>query len=292
MNTSGPDLETHLATLGVAAGTDLSELGDLARRAAVSAGDLVRERRPERVGVEATKSSPTDVVTAMDRASEALIREAIAAERPDDAVLGEEYGASGPSPTGLTWVVDPIDGTVNYLYGLPAYAVSVAVVAGDPTTDGAWTTVAGCVHNPVTGQVWTATLGGGAWAGERRLALGEGPPLSAALVATGFGYDAGRRAGQARVLADVLPAVRDIRRLGACAIDLCLVAEGVVDAYYERGVHAWDMAAGRLVVTEAGGVVTGLGGMPAGEAMVVAGSPRTVQALREVLITAGALEGP
>ncbi|MFN8077401.1 MAG: inositol monophosphatase family protein [Kineosporiaceae bacterium] len=268
-------------------------LMEVAREAAEQAAALVRDGRPERVAVAATKSSPTDVVTAMDRASERLLREVLRRHRPDDAVLGEEYGTDGGAPaTGLTWIVDPIDGTVNYLYGLPAYAVSVAVVAGDPSTDGAWSPVAACVHNPATGQVWTAGLGQGAWAGPRRLSLGEGPAPEAALVATGFGYDAQRRAGQAQVLTTVLPRVRDIRRLGACAVDLCLVAEGVVDAYYERGVHAWDMAAGRLVVTEAGGVVDGLGGLPAGEAMVVAGPHVTVAALRDILITAGALDQP
>lgn len=290
---TSPAAVPSLPELGVSADVDVAALAELAREAALAAGGLVREQRPDAVSVAGTKSSPTDVVTAMDRASERLLREVITSRRPDDAILGEEYGAGKDAPaTGLTWVVDPIDGTVNYLYGLPAYAISVAVVAGDPTVDGAWTPIAGCVHNPVTGQVWTAALGQGSWAGERRLELGQGPSLDAALVATGFGYDSRRRAGQAQVLASVLPVVRDIRRLGACAIDLCMTAEGIVDAYYERGVHAWDMAAGTLIVTEAGGVVVGLGDLPRGEAMVVAGPPATVDALCELLLTTGATDLP
>jgi len=282
-----------LRDLGLDPALDVAALRDLARAAAVEAGSLVARSRRGDVAVAGTKSSPTDVVTATDRASERLIREYIGGRRGGDAFLGEEYGtAEGSGSTGLTWVVDPIDGTVNFLYGLPAYAVSVAVVAGDPSRDGAWTPVAGCVHNPETGQVWTAGLGLGSAAGSRRLALGEGPELSAALIATGFGYDSARRAGQAQVLASVLPAVRDIRRVGACALDLCMVAEGIVDAYYERGVHAWDMAAGRLIVTEAGGVVRGLADQPPGEAMVLAGAAGTVAALSELLIAASALDRP
>lgn len=264
-------------------GTDPALLARLAEELAREAGALIlageAERPGERPEVESTKSSPTDVVTAMDRAVEALLRERLAVARPGDAVLGEEAGMATGS-TGLTWVLDPIDGTVNYLYRMPAYAVSVAVVTGDPGVPGGWQPVAGCVHQPATGATWRAARGSGAWLGERRLWLGPAPELAQALVATGFGYRTERREGQARVLAQVLPRIRDIRRIGSAALDLCAVAGGTVDAYYERGVNVWDIAAAALVLTEAGGELVGLRGAPAGPEMVVAAGP----GLRERLV--------
>ncbi len=151
--------------------------------------------------------------------------------RPGDAVLGEEYGEAGTGrrPGTVRWIVDPIDGTVNYLYGLPHYAVSLAA-----EVDGE--VVAGVVRNAATGEEWTATAGGGAWRDGRRLTGSPATDLGQALVATGFGYDAARRAHQAAVLAELIPRVRDIRRFGAAALDLCLAAEGRVDAYYEKGL--------------------------------------------------------
>ena len=257
------------------------ELLALAESAARRAGELVHGRRPDRLEVD-TKSSPTDVVTQMDLAAEALLREILGTARPDDGMLGEEAGLT-PGTSGLTWVLDPIDGTVNYLYGIPAYMVSVAVVTGDPTADGAWSPVAGCVHSPADGQTWTAGSGQGAFLDGHRLHLGPPPPLAHALVATGFGYRAERRRSQARVVAELLPRVRDIRRFGCAALDLCMVATGRVDAYYERGLHAWDMAAARLVVTEAGGVVRGLGDLPPSQTMVIAGGTPLVDELGELL---------
>jgi myo-inositol-1(or 4)-monophosphatase len=250
---------------------------DLAEQVALEAGALIRsgerDRPGERPEVESTKSSPTDVVTAMDKAVEDLLRSRLAAARPGDGRLGEEAGFE-PGRTGLTWVLDPIDGTVNYLYRIPAYAVSVALVEGDPTVPGAWRSLAGCVLQPATGATWTAGLGQGARLGARPLRLAPPPELSQALVATGFGYRVERRTGQARVLTGVLPRVRDIRRIGSAALDLCGVATGTVDAYYERGVNAWDIAAAQLVLAEAGGAVHGLRGAPAGPDMVVgAGDP-------------------
>jgi len=264
---SGPaELVTDPAQLPIAALLRLAQ--DAARRA----GELVHLRRPDRLEVD-TKSSPTDVVTQMDRAAEQLLREVLLQARPDDGLLGEEAGLT-TGTSGLTWVVDPIDGTVNYLYGIPAYAVSVAVAVGDVTVDGAWTPVAGCVHSPASGQTWTAGWGQGARFNGRPLRMAPPPPLPAALIATGFGYRAARRGNQARVIASLLPRVRDLRRIGCAAMDLCMVAGGQVDAYFERGLHAWDMAAARLVVTEAGGTVRGLGSTPPSELMVVAaGSP-------------------
>lgn len=259
----------------------VQELLALAESAARRAGELVHGRRPDRLEI-GTKSSPTDVVTQMDTAAEELLRELIGTARPDDGLLGEEAGLQ-PGTSGLTWVVDPIDGTVNYLYGLPAYAVSVAVVAGDPTVDGAWAPLAGCVHNPAGGETWTAGLRRGAFLDGRRLQMAAPPRLPGALVATGFGYRAARRRNQARVLASLLPQIRDIRRLGCAAIDLCMLATGRVDAFFERGLHAWDLAAARLVVTEAGGRVRGLGSAPPSQAMVVAGCPPLVDDLAALL---------
>ena len=268
------------------ADVDVADLMAVAERVAREAGELVSRGRPDRVTVAATKSSPQDVVTAMDYASEELLRRRLAELRPDDGVLGEERGfVAGGS--GVTWVVDPIDGTVNYLYGQPAYAVSVAAVtapdaqAPDPLT---WTVLASCVHAPVYGVTYTAGRGLGAFRDGARLAIGPGPDeLSGCLVGTGFGYRAERRAAQGRVVAALLPQVRDIRRVGSAAVDLCSVAAGTLDAHYERGLQPWDLAGASLVVTESGGVVVGLRGEPATDAMTVAGPPAVVARLAPLL---------
>ena len=255
----------------------------LAVEAAVEAGRLVVRERPARVDVHRTKSTDLDIVTVMDTRAEELLRARLADARPDDGVLGEE-GGGRRGTTGLTWVLDPIDGTVNYLYDLPAYAVSVAVVVGDPAVPGAWSTVAGAVVSPRTGEVFHARAGGGAHLALLDAGGAPGPSgqlgvtdvgdLGQVLLATGFAYDRASRQGQARVVADLLPRVRDVRRMGAAALDLCHVAAGRVDAYYELGTNAWDYAAGVLLVTEAGGVVSGLAaGSPPSRAMVVAGGP-------------------
>lgn len=270
-----------------AATVSVPELVELAERVARRAGAVVAERRRGVVDVAATKSSVNDVVTAVDEESERIVREEIARARPDDAVLGEEGGATAGA-SGLTWVVDPIDGTVNYLYGLDSYSVSVAVVAGEPDPE-RWDLLAGCVHAPAMGVTWRAGRGHGAWRNDERMPLlGDGPVLEQSLVGTGFGYTVAERTAEAAVLAQVLPQVRDIRRLGSCAVDLCLVAEGRMDAYYESGLNPWDMAAGALVVAESGGVVRGLRGRgPSGE-MTVAGPARLVGELGAALQRAGA----
>jgi myo-inositol-1(or 4)-monophosphatase len=264
-------------------------LMELAARLARAAGDLVRSGRPDRVLVSATKSSATDVVTEMDVAAEALLRSLLAEHRPDDAILGEE-GEFHPGSSGLTWVLDPIDGTVNYLYGIPAYAVSVAVVAGgpDPAT---WTAVAGAVHAVPDGRTWTAGRGLGAYLDGNRLRVNDARPLAESLVGTGFGYTRQRRTEQARLVAEVLPLVRDIRRIGAASLDLCAIATGGLDLYYERGLKPWDLAAGGLVAQEAGAVVTGLHGAPAGEQMTVAGPAASVLELTRLLEQNGAASG-
>jgi myo-inositol-1(or 4)-monophosphatase len=254
---------------------DPHELLALAEQMAREAGRLIVEERPRDLGVATTKTSVTDIVTEMDQRAEQLLVDRITTARPDDGILGEE-GAARTGTSGVTWVVDPIDGTVNYLYELPSYAVSVAARVGDDV-------VAGAVVNPVSGEVWTALRGEGAWLDGRRLQLGEPPELAMALVATGFGYDPRRRAAQAAVLQVVLPRVRDVRRAGAASLDLCAVATGRVDGYYEQGLKPWDLAAGGLVATEAGAVVTGLHGRPAGEALVVAARPPLVGALVALL---------
>jgi myo-inositol-1(or 4)-monophosphatase len=264
-----------------------ADLLELACRVAVAAGRLLigSGGRPR---VVATKSSPTDVVTDADHAAEALIRDLIGDARPGDRILGEEGGETG-SGSGVRWIVDPLDGTVNYLYGLPDWAVSVA---GE--VDG--TVVAGAVFVPRRDELFSAGLGGGAWlssgaldwrgedtAPPVRLACNADVPLDRALVATGFGYEAARRLVQGEVLAGVLPRVRDIRRGGSAAVDLCSVASGGVDAYYERGVNLWDIAAGALIVSEAGARVTGLHGRAASPSMTLAAAPPLLAELHDLL---------
>jgi myo-inositol-1(or 4)-monophosphatase len=259
---------------------------ELACEMATAAGKLLLERR--RPEIVATKSSPTDVVTDADHAAETLIRERITAQRPGDRILGEEGGetpAAGAA-TGVRWIVDPLDGTVNYLYGLPDWAVSIAAEA-----DG--TVVAGAVFVPRRDELYSAAAGAGAFlssgfspagpAGATRLACNTGVPLGSALVATGFGYGAGQRQIQGEVLAVVLPRVRDIRRGGSAAVDLCSVASGTVDAYYERGVNLWDIAAGSLIAAEAGAGVTGLHGRKAGPSMTLAAGPGLLRDLHDLL---------
>ena len=271
---------------------DLAALEDLATRVAVAAGRLVVDERPSEVEASATKSSPTDIVTVMDTRAEELIRQLLLAERPDDAVLGEE-GDDHPGTTGITWVVDPIDGTVNYLYDIPAYAVSIAAAEGDPQAPGQWRVLAGAVADPALRRVFHAKAGGGAY--ERgwdeatdapspaRLHVGSVELLSGALVGTGFGYTPERRTEQGEKLLELLPLVRDIRRIGSAALDLCAVASGRLDGFYEVGLNPWDMAAGWLIVTESGGVVTGPGGGPPQAALTVAGNPAVQPKLLAVL---------
>lgn len=261
-------------------------LVDLAERLARSAGDLIRTGRPDTVAVAATKSSEVDPVTAMDLASETHLRELLARFRPDDGVLGEEHGRE-PGSTGLTWVLDPIDGTVNYLYGVPAYAVSVGLVAGEPDPE-TWVPVAGCVHAVPGGRTYTGARGLGAFRDGARLAANPARSLATSLVGTGFGYTPERRRAQGRVLAELLPRVRDIRRIGSAALDLCRVAEGTLDLHYERGLNPWDLAAGQIIALEAGAQVTGLRGRAASADMAVVGPSGTVDELVALLADLGA----
>ena len=271
MSDTGTDAETTV---------DPWQLLELARTAADEAARLLVERRPADLGVADTKSSPTDVVTEMDTASEQLIRKLVLTQRPDDAFLGEEGGAdSGRSA--VRWVVDPIDGTVNYLYDLPYWCVSVGV-----EVDGV--TVAGVIAAPRLGEVYTAVRGAGSWCNGTRLRVRPPTELSEALVATGFDYGAERRERQGALVGALLPRVRDIRRSGSAALDLCSVAVGRVDGYYEHGRAEWDRSAGTLIASEAGALVQGLHGQPAGEAIVLAAPPGTFAALHDALVALGA----
>lgn len=259
---------------------NLESLARLATEVAVAAGELAAKRRAGGVEVAASKSSPEDVVTLADRETESLIRSLLADARPNDGFFGEESDPDAGT-SGLTWLVDPIDGTVNYLYGVPHYAVSIAVVEGDPDP-ATWTALAGAVVNPAIREVFTATAGGGAYLGSRRLEVDEAE-LSLALVATGFGYAAERRVEQSEIVTRLIGSVRDIRRTGTASLDLCSVASGRVNAYYERGLNPWDHAAGALIAREAGARVSGLRGAPATDEFILAAPPRLAAALEEIL---------
>ena len=237
---------------------NVEELRDFAAATARAAAARIRTQRAALIDADGlaahtqTKSSAVDPVTEVDQATERFITEQIVFARPGDGILGEE-GADVLSSTGITWIVDPIDGTVNFLYGINEYAVSIgAAVDGE--------IVAGAVINVVRGDLYSAALGHGATLETsdgtvRKLHCRTETDPALALVATGFGYAAGRRQAQAELLCRLLPQVRDIRRMGAAALDLCRVAEGSVDAYYEHGINAWDCAAGAIIAAEAGAVV-------------------------------------
>ncbi|MEA1264583.1 MULTISPECIES: inositol monophosphatase family protein [unclassified Microbacterium] len=255
------------------------ELLELASEIAEEAGRLARTRRQEGVRLAATKSSLADIVTEADREVEALIRERLRAARADDGFLGEETGAEAGS-SGITWVVDPIDGTVNYAYGIPAYNVSIAAVRGDPDPE-TWEALAGAVNAPALGEMFTAARGQGAWSnGDRLEVTGETP--AGALLATGFGYDPTTHEGDIATVGRVMPMARDLRRMGAAALDLAFVAAGRLDGYFERGLRPWDFAAGALLVEEAGGVVSRID-IDSPRPMLLAGGVEVHSRLRAIL---------
>jgi myo-inositol-1(or 4)-monophosphatase len=249
----------------------------LAREAASAAAAVLLTERPFVLadGASATKSSATDPVTRADVAAQQVIAGMIARARPGDAILGEE-GLDRPGDSGWRWIVDPLDGTVNYLYGRDQWAVSIAVE--DP--DGA--VVAGVVLAPALGRTYTAVRGQGSWLDGRRLAVRPATALARAVIGTGFSYDAATRAAQAAVLARLLPSVADIRRGGSAALDLAAVASGRIDAFYENDLSVWDWAAGALLAAEAGAAVSGLPG-PHGRSGVVAAAPALAGPLGELL---------
>ena len=264
-----------------------SQLVEVARYAGRQAAQLVRDRRRTGVTVTGTKSSEIDIVTETDRESEALIRELIEAARPDDAFLGEEGGTTGSTAgtSGVRWVVDPIDGTVNYLYGLPQYAVSIAAERDGVVVAGVVVDVASgteyCAERHDSGEVTSLRDG-------RRIAVRDPAPLSQRLIATGFSYEADVRALQAAATARLLPRIRDIRRLGSCALDLCHVAEGRLDGYVEEGVQPWDHAAGALIAEGAGARVE-LARGAAGRPLVLCSPEHGFATLQEAVRDAGFL---
>lgn len=263
---------------------DTDELLAVALEIATRCGRLIADERPECLGVAATKSSPVDVVTIMDGRSEELAGRLLARLRPGDGLLGEE-GARSPSSTGVSWLIDPIDGTVNYLYGIPEYAVSVAAVLGDPV--GEFRPVAGAVYQPDHEELFWATADGPSVASVRgvRTELRARPAadLGLSLVATGFGYRAEVRQLQAVTLTRVLPRVRDIRRQGSAALELCYVAMGRQDAYYESGLNPWDLAAGWLIAERAGVTVRGRGGGVPDANLLLAGRAEVLDDLEALI---------
>jgi myo-inositol-1(or 4)-monophosphatase len=294
---SGPESPPNPESPSGPDSVDAVALAELAERAARKAGALLRDGHDRRRTQVQTKSSSTDMVSEMDTASERLIRELILTARPGDAILGEEGGEqAGTPPTEATssgrseavrWIVDPLDGTTNYLYGFPAWSVSVAAqVQG--------VTVAGVVYDPDRDELFRAVRRRGAQLNGRPLAVRTGATLATALIATGFAYDRDRRAVQGREVAHVVARVRDIRRAGSAALDLCWVGAGRLDAYYEQTTQIWDWAAGALVAAEAGAWVGGLdGGSPASDG-IMAASPLLAEPLRLLLAEAAALaaDGP
>lgn len=224
----------------------VDELLALALRVAQEAGELLMDR-PATFDIS-TKTVAIDIATQMDHASEKYIVAALLSVRPDDGIIGEE-GASRPSTSGITWVIDPVDGTVNYLYGLPGWNISIAAKDGIGP-------LVGVVHAPTINGTWTGIRGGGAFHNGLPIRCNDPIELDRALVGTGFAYDVRERIGQGRVIANLLPQIRDLRRCGAAAVDLCYVAMGAFDGYFESGLKEWDAAAGGLIATEAGAQVT------------------------------------
>ncbi|MEZ5216323.1 MAG: inositol monophosphatase family protein [Ilumatobacteraceae bacterium] len=260
-------------------GTVLDDLLALAGELALRAGALVREgRRRGDLGAD-TKSSSTDVVTVYDRASEELIVGELRRHRPDDGLLGEE-GAEQDGTTGVRWLIDPIDGTTNYLYDLAGYAVSIAAEDDEGG-------LVGAVYLPATDELFTAQRGGGARCNGATIRCSELTDVRTALVGTGFGYTPERRAAQGARAARLLPSIRDIRRFGAAAADLCYVAAGRLDGYYEQYLNPWDVAAGTLIAREAGAVVSTFAGSPGEPNGLLAAPPALCNALRTLVVDAG-----
>ena len=252
---------------------DLLDLAtDVARRAGES---LLQDYRHAATGV-GTKSTPTDLVSDADRRSEALVKELIAAQRPEDSFLAEETGDAGTG-SGLTWIIDPLDGTVNYLFRIPAWCVSIAAREADRT-------IVGVVHDPNRDETFAAARGGGSSLNGRTIHVSDNADLSQALVGTGFAYDVPTRSAQAEVVRRVLPRVRDVRRGGSAALDLAYLACGRLDGFYEAHMQEWDKAAGIVIIEEAGGVVTPLQDPSGVSDGVIAANPVLHPALRALVL--------
>ncbi|MGA1716447.1 MAG: inositol monophosphatase family protein [Ilumatobacteraceae bacterium] len=254
---------------------DAIALMNVAAGVARRAGDTVLLGRRHGPFAVETKSTPTDMVTLWDGRSESLIVRELSERRPHDGVLAEE-GSTRDSDSGIVWVVDPIDGTTNFLYNLAGFAVSIAA-----TVDGR--SIAGAVYLPATRELFVAARGAGAWLGGRRLRCSSTTEASQALIGTGFSYLAEERARQGRRVASLIEHVRDVRRLGAAAPDLCFVADGRLDAYFEENLRPWDVAAGSLGAEEAGAIVTDFTGGPASDGQILASTPGIHGAMSELL---------
>ncbi|NDA38821.1 MAG: inositol monophosphatase [Actinobacteria bacterium] len=258
--------------------TSSGELLELAEKIAKKAGELLMSR-PTNFELD-QKSGVLDFATQMDHESEKLIVSEILAARPDDSIIGEE-GANRKGSSGYTWVIDPIDGTVNYLYGIPGWCISIAI------KDEVGYLV-GVVHVPSFAMTWSARRGGGASCNGKPLRCNEPVELNRALIATGFAYDIERRKPQAKFIAELLPQIRDVRRMGACAVDICMVASGSVDAHFEAGVNEWDYAAAGLIASEAGAKFSYLKGIWDGEKyFVLTAGPSLFASLAKALAPHG-----
>lgn len=244
---------------------DARILSDIAISLARQAGDMAQAGRKSGTVTAATKSSSIDMVTVFDKASEALITQGLAEVRPHDGIIGEE-GARDEGTSGITWHIDPIDGTTNFLFDIPMWAVSIGAVDDHGP-------IAGAVYIPALGEMFSAARGHGSYLNDAPITARVTPSISEALVATGFSYDIRARAPHAQRVALMLDHVRDIRRMGAAAIDLCFVAAGRLDAYFEEGLNSWDLVAGQIIATEAGAVVTDFHGNPVRPQQVLACSP-------------------
>lgn len=255
-----------------------ADLGELATAVATQAGQLVLEMRRDAVQSYNTKSSATDLVTEADTQAEALIGRLLTQHRPNDAIQGEE-GLSQPGTSGVVWHVDPIDGTTNFVYGLPAFSVSIGAEVNGQM-------VAGTVYDPSSGDTFAAVADGGAKLNGEPISINPAPPLATALVATGFSFQPEQRRRQAELLVELLPQVRDIRRLGSAALDLCSVGAGRVDAYFEQGLNQWDVAAGSLIAAEAGARVENLNDSSSDKLFTLAAHPELFEPLRQLITTA------
>lgn len=262
-------------------------LADIAKNIARTAGAQILESRRAGVTVAATKSSAVDMVTEADRACERLIVAALLEARPHDGILGEE-GTGIVGTSGITWVLDPIDGTTNYLYNLPAYAVSIAATVEDPTAfaDGR-RGIAAAVYSPRSDEMFDAWVGGGSRLNGEAIQISGNVDLATSLIGTGFGYTVERKFEQLEILQRVLPRVRDIRRSGSAAYDLCMMAAGMLDAFYEKGLQPWDYAGAALIATEAGAEIIGFDdNTPPGEPLMFLAHPGLVRELRSVALGA------
>lgn len=249
------------------------ELVSLAEEVARSAGALLMQRPDSFTFTE--KSSAVDFATQMDQQAESLIVKSLLAARPDDGIIAEE-GAAHSSKSGITWVIDPLDGTVNYLYGLPGWNISIAAKNSEGV-------IAAVVFAPTINSLWKATKGGGAFLNNNSIKCNDPVNLNLALIATGFSYDLELRKEQGKRMQRLIPQIRDLRRNGAAAVDLCYVAMGAVDAYFESSLKEWDFAAGGLIATEAGALISGrTGGSPDGDMVVCAGPSLHAQLLAQI----------